>query len=154
LLNQPYLPVPGGLCVTNVLAIWTIHQVASFLAVVALVEDHGLEVYFGNKDDVSQIVIISFIMGVVHLAIHSFLLFRLRYDIMTVEQLKSLCLYKLIVNVMNPFFWISEFDNHLNVERRITVILRIALALAYATGYWLAGTGDKVSNILACEKAD
>lgn len=157
LSDQPYLAVPGCLCLINALATSTF-QVASFLAVVAsvqaLVEDHGLEVYFGNKDDISQIVVTSFMMGVVHLAIHSFLLFRLRYDIMTVKQLKSLCLYKLIVNVMIPFFSISEFDNHLSVDRRMTVALRIALALTYASGYWFAGTGDKVSNILACEKAD
>jgi hypothetical protein len=147
------------LCLTNnALATGILQQVASFLAVVAsvqaLIEDHGLEAYFGSNDDISQIVMTSFMMGVVHLAIHSFLLFRLRCDIMTVKQLKSLCLYKLIVSVMIPLFWISEFDNHLNVDRRITIALRIALALTYASGYWFAGTGGKVSNMLGCEKAD
>jgi hypothetical protein len=142
---------------TTVIVVFT--QVASFLVVFAslqaLVEGHGLESYFvESSGELSQIVMTSFLLGVVHTAIHAVILFRLRFNLMNVHQLKSLCLYKLAVNLLLPIFWFPEDSPLLIVDKRITIGLRTALILTYLGGYWFAGTGERVAKILVGAKAD
>jgi hypothetical protein len=120
----------------------------------ALVEEHGLENYFGVDAVVSQIVITSFLLGVYYLAVHAFLLYRLQSDLMTVKQLKSLCLYKVILHLFVALLWMPELDPVMHVDKRVTIGLRLALALIYGFGYNFAGAGDNVGRILAGEKSD
>ena len=124
-------------------------QAANAIVVVvsfqALIKRHGLVIYFGTEARTSQIFFASYAMGVVHLVLHAFLLFRLRHNLMSQSQLKYLCLYKLIVNLLVPFFWFPEMNPLVQVDTRITVGLRLALTLVYATGFWLAGA-DKITH--------
>jgi hypothetical protein len=133
-------------------------QVASFLVVFAslqaLVEGHVESYFVESSGELSQIVMTSFLLGVVHTAIHAVILFRLRFNLMDVHQLKSLCLYKLVVNLLLPMCWFPEGSPLLIVDKRITIGLRTALTLTYLGGYWFAGTGERVAKILVGAKAD
>jgi hypothetical protein len=121
----------------------------------ALAQDHGLEHYFGvNNGNISQVVLTSFLLGAYYLAVHAFLLYRLRDSVMTVNQLKYVCLYKLIVNLCVPILWLPEFDVVVHVDKWIALGLRIALAFLYGFAFYFAGTGDRMGRIMAAEKAD
>jgi len=121
----------------------------------ALFRLHGMEDYFGDDAPVgSQIFLTSFCLGSFHLAVHAFLLYRLRYNIMEVSQLKYLCFYKFVVNLMVPFFRLPEFDPQIHVDKTVTLGTRLFLAVVYWLGYHFAGLGDTVARILVGEKVD
>ena len=104
--------------------------------------------------DASQIYWTSLYFGLYYLAMHSFLLYRLRYNVMNVPQLKSICYYKFVLNLVVPLFWLPELDAMVHVNKRVTVGTRLFLATVYWLGYHFAGLGDKVGRILVGEKPD
>ncbi len=133
-------------------------KVVSSLFLVAcvqvLVEKQGLANYFDLDSEVSQIFMTSIYMGMYYLAVHAFLLYRLRYNVMDVYQLKHLCFYKFLVNLLVPLFWLPEFDPMIHVDKRVTLGTRLLMATIYWLGYHFAGVGDNVGRILVGEKAD
>lgn len=104
--------------------------------------------------DVTQVFMTSLYLGLYYLAMHSFLLHRLRYNVMDVSELKYICFYKLVLNLVVPLFWLPELDTMVHVNERVTVGTRLVLATVYWLGYHFAGLGDKVARILVGEKAD
>lgn len=118
-------------------------------------ETQGLTTYFDVDSEASQIFMTSFYLGMFYLAMHAFLLNRLRYNVMDVYQLKYLCLYKFLVNLLVPLFWLPEFDSMVvHVDKRMTLGIRLLMATIYWLGYHFAGLGDKVGRILVGEKSD
>ena len=104
--------------------------------------------------EAAQIYMTSLYLGLYYVAMHSFLLYRLRYNAMTVSQLKYICFYKFILNLVVPLFWLPELDSMVHVDKRVTVGTRLLLATLYWLGYHFAGLGDKVGRILVGEKPD
>ena len=78
-----------------------------FLAIAsfqALMEELGLERYYRtdiNGGVVTPIVCFSFTIGAAYVVIHSILVLRIQ-TFLTVLQLRSVCLYKLLVNLLLP----------------------------------------------------
>ena len=120
----------------------------------ALVEAHGLEKLFGDSSGMSEVFLTSFYLGIFHTVIHAFLLYRLRYNVMEAHQLKYVCLYKLVVHLIVPLFWLPEMDPMVHVDKRITLGTRLFLAAIYWLGFHYAGLGDSVAKILVGEKSD
>jgi hypothetical protein len=120
----------------------------------ALVEEHGLENYFGSNSVMSEVFLTSFYLGIFHLVVHAFLLYRLRYNVMEAHQLKYVCFYKFLVHLVVPLVWLPEFDPAVHVDKRITLGTRLFLATIYWLGFYYAGLGDTVARILVGEKAD
>lgn len=121
----------------------------------ALFQEHGMQNYFGDDPSVeSEIFLTSFWLGTFHVATHAFLLYRLRYNIMDVGQLKYLCLYKFVVHSVAPLLWLPEFNPNVHVDKRVTLGTRLFLAFIYWSGYHFAGLGDSVGRILVGEKGD
>jgi hypothetical protein len=120
-----------------------------------LVKRNGLETYFDIDSGISQVFMTSLILGLFYLGVHAFLLYRLRYNIMEVHELKYLCFYKFLLNLILPLFWMPEFDPLVHgVDRSLALFTRVLLATVYFIGYRLAGVGDSVARILVGEQAD
>ena len=120
-------------------------------------EESGLEGYYRTADNngkvVTPIVRFSFTIGAAYTAIHSILLLRIR-TFLTVSQLRSVCLYKLLVNLLLPFIWLPEMSPFLQVNHQIAFAIRASATLTYLFGYLWAGKAEGVSRILTSEKED
>ena len=69
-------------------------------------------------------------------------------------QLRSICLYKLLLNLGLPFVWFPELSPHVVIDQRTSFALRGSLILAYLLGYVGAGKAEGFSRILSSEKED
>lgn len=93
-------------------------------------------------------------MGALYTFIHSVLLFRIR-TFLTVSQLRSVCLYKVIINLVLPFLWMPETESSImKMNYQIALLLRFSVTSTYLSGYVWAGTAEGVSRILTSEKED
>jgi hypothetical protein len=103
---------------------------------------------------VTPVVRISFALAAFYTAIHAVLLLRIR-TFLTMPQLRAVCLYKVIVNIVLPIFWFPERSTSImQVDQRITLTLRAILVLTYLFGYMLAGKAEGFSTILTSEKEE
>jgi hypothetical protein len=113
----------------------------------------GVEQYYAAKT-VTPIVRLSFAFAAFYTAIHAVLLLRIR-TFLTMPQLRAVCLYKVIVNVVLPIFWFPERSTSImQVDQRITLTLRSTLTLMYLFGYLWAGKAEGFSTILSSEKEE
>jgi hypothetical protein len=134
---------------TQVINIFT--AVASFEALFETVG--GVEQYYASKE-VTPVVRLCFALAAFHTAIHAVLLLRIR-TFLTMPQLRAICLYKIIVNVVMPFFWFPEMSTAImEVDQRITLTLRGVLIMTYLFGYLWAGKAEGFSAILTSEKEE
>lgn len=146
---------------------WSIPGMALFVGAVVnslyvvaclqtLMDEERFETYVtvDTDSDATQIYMTSFYFGLYYLAMHSFLLYRLRYNVMNVSQLKYICYYKFVLNLIVPLFWLPELDTTVHVNKRVTVGTRLFVTTVYWLGYHFAGLGDRVGRILVGEKAD
>jgi hypothetical protein len=125
--------------------------VASFEAL--LEKGGGVEQYYASQT-VTPVVRISFALAAFYTAIHAVLLLRMR-TFLTMPQLRAVCLYKVIGNVVLPFFWFPERSTSImQVDQRITLTLRATLILTYLFGYLWAGKAEGFSTILTSEKEE
>jgi hypothetical protein len=113
----------------------------------------GVEQYYASKT-VTPVVRLSFALAAFYTAIHGVLLLRIR-TFLTMPQLRAVCLYKVIVNVVLPMFWFPERSTSImQVDQRITLTLRATLTLMYLFGYLWAGKAEGFSTILTSEKEE
>jgi hypothetical protein len=113
----------------------------------------GLEEYYSDRP-VSSITRVCFAQSAFHTLVHSVLLFRIR-NFLTMPQLRAMCLYKLILNLVLPIVWLPETSPHLNgVDPRLTFGLRGVLVATYLFGFLWAGQAEGVSRMLSSEKED
>lgn len=119
-----------------------------------IMKRHGIQTYVDVESDISQIFMTSLFLALFHLGVHSFLLYRLRYNIMEVQELKYLCLYKFVLNLVLPLFWRPELDSSVHLDKTTTFGVRILLVAIYFVGYRFAGVGDNVARILTGESAN
>lgn len=118
-----------------------------------LLRDGGLRDYY-SRWPVTSVTRISLAQAAFHTLIHSALLFRVR-NFLTMPQLRALCLYKLLLNVVLPAVWLPDMSPHLSgVNLRLTLGLRGALVATYLFGFLWAGRAEGVSRILSSEKED
>ena len=73
-------------------------------------------------------------------------------DSMTLPQLRAVCLYKLVLNLLFPLFWWPEMSPFVQVHQQMILTARIGLTLLYLMGYLFAGKADNVGKILSSEK--
>lgn len=125
--------------------------VASFQA---LFRPHAVEDYYSRSvDEVTPLVRVCFALSAVYTLVHSILLLRIR-TFLNMPQLRTICLYKLLVGLVLPIFWFPELSPHMNVDQRVTFALRAMLVSTYLFGYLWAGKAEGVSRILSGEKED
>ena len=103
---------------------------------------------YGHKKP-SPIATICLTLAAMQTAVLSVLLLRIRY-FLTVSQLRSICLYRVILNV----FYFPELSPSIPVDYRITVAVRVLSTLLYFIGYLWAGKAEGLSRILSSEKED
>lgn len=108
---------------------------------------------FARHEKATSVVRICFTLAAVETAVQAVLLLRIRY-FLSVPQLRTVCLYRVISNVVLPFFWFPELAPSLHVDQRITVAIRVCSTLTYLIGYLLAGKAEGFSSILSSEKED
>lgn len=78
----------------------------------------------GIDKTISSTTKTSFELGILYTLVHTVILMKLR-EIMPVEKLKALCLYKLIVNIAFPLFWFPDLSEFVNVYIPGTIMLRV-----------------------------
>ena len=106
-----------------------------------------------HNEQESPVVTICLTMATMQTAVLSVLLLRIRY-FLTVSQLRSICLYRVILNVALPWFYFPELSPSIPVDQRITVAVRVFSTLLYFIGYLWAGKAEGFSRILSSEKED
>ncbi|GKY95261.1 hypothetical protein MPSEU_000488400 [Mayamaea pseudoterrestris] len=116
----------------------------------------GIEHYYRSQQwfrGLSSLVRICFSLAAVHTVIHSVIMFRIR-TFLNMPQLRTICLYKLLLNLVLPFIWFPELSPHTVVDQRTSFALRGSLIMTYLLGYVLAGKAEGISRILSSEKDD
>jgi hypothetical protein len=114
-------------------------------------EDKGVDHYY--RRGVTSLVYICFSLSAVHTLIHAMILFRIR-TFLTMPQLRTICLYKFLINLILPYFWFPELSPHVVVDQRTSFAIRGSLIATYSLGYYLAGKAEGFSRILSSEKED
>jgi hypothetical protein len=118
-----------------------------------LLREGGLRDYY-SQWPVTSVTRISLAQATFHTVIHSALLFRVR-NFLTMPQLRVLCLYKLLLNIVLPIVWLPDISPHLSgVNPHLTLGLRAVLVATYLFGFLWAGRAEGVSRILSSEKED
>jgi hypothetical protein len=118
-----------------------------------LLREGGLRDYY-SQWPVTSVTRISLAQATFHTLIHSALLFRVR-NFLTMPQLRVLCLYKLLLNIVLPVVWLPDISPHLSgVNPHLTLGLRGVLVATYLFGFLWAGRAEGVSRILSSEKED
>jgi hypothetical protein len=128
----------------------------TFIAIAAfqaLWRDRGLDQYYRKRGSVTSLVRICFALAAVQTLIHSVILFRLR-TFLSMSQLRTVCLYKLVVGLVLPFVWFPELSPHVVVDQRTSLVLRGSLLSTYFLGFFLAGKAEGVSRLLSSEKEE
>jgi hypothetical protein len=115
----------------------------------ALLEESGVEKYY--RDEVTPLIRLAMFMGAFHTGLHSVLLLRIR-TFLSVSQLRSICLYKVVFNIILPIFWMPELSPNIRMNTRIAFSLWICVTLSYLFGFLWAGKAEGVSRILSSEK--
>lgn len=69
-------------------------------------------------------------------------------------QLRTICFYKLLLNLILPFFWFPELSPHVVMDQRMSFMLRGGLIVTYFLGFAFAGKAEGFSRILSSEKDD
>jgi hypothetical protein len=118
---------------------------------------------YGNEVLLSSVVQVCSIMGTVQTAVHSLLLFRIRY-FLTMPQLRSLCLYRVTVHALaialnRLFLHFPATDLELTstlrqMDPRLRMAIRVSSILTYLFGYLCAGKAEGTGRILAGGKED
>jgi hypothetical protein len=108
---------------------------------------------FYRDEKATPVIRVCFTLAAVQTAIQAVLLLRIRY-FLTMPQLRTVCLYRVMVNIVLPFLWFPDLSPTLQVDHRITVAIRICSILTYLMGYLLAGKAEGISSILSSEKED
>ena len=108
---------------------------------------------FYHHEKATPVITICFTLAAMQTAILSVLLLRIRY-FLTMPQLRSVCLYRVILNVVLPWFWFPELSPSIPVDQRITVAVRVFSTLTYFIGFLWAGKAEGFSRILSSEKED
>ena len=144
-------------------------------------EEAGVEGYYTRRDEVvTPRVRRCFGLAALYTLLHGILLLRMR-TFMSMPRLRSICLYKVMVNLILPFYWFPDGENlgsglfsgllgsdsadndvtsssdtlpTLTVDRRITYTIRVCLTTTYLFGYLWAGQAEGFSSILSSEKED
>ena len=125
----------------------------AFLATASLQVLLRNDAHFYHNDKASPVDIICFSLAAMQTAILSVLLLRIRY-FLTMPQLRSVCLYRVVLNVALPWFYFPELSPSIPVDQRITVAVRVCSTLIYFIGYSWAGKAEGFSRILSSEKED
>lgn len=124
--------------------------VASFQA---LTKESGVGEYY-HHDKTTPAILFSFTMGAMFTFIHSILLLRIR-TFLTVSQLRSVCFYKVAVNLVLPFLWMPEMNSSImKINRKLALAIRLSVSSTYLFGFLWAGKAEGVSRILTSEKED
>jgi hypothetical protein len=131
--------------------------VVNFFAATAgcqmLLEEGGVENVYAMKRSATKTVKLCVFLAAFYTTLHGTLLLRMRV-FLTMPQLRAVCLYKLVVNLVLPFLWLPEMSSVLSIDHRIPFAIRGVLTLSYLFGYLLAGQAEGVSRILTAEKDD
>jgi hypothetical protein len=122
-------------------------------SVQVLMSPEGIKQYIAvsQHDEITPVVKATFVLTILHTVIHALILRTLRHT-MTVNQLRATCLYKVILNVCLPLFWMPEMSDLISVQQKSIIGLRVALTLSYILGYLFAGKADNVGRIMSSEK--
>jgi hypothetical protein len=118
-----------------------------------LASPEGIKQYidFSQHGEITPIVKTTFILSTLYTIIHAMILRTLRHN-MTVQQLRRICLYKVVLNICLPLFWIPETSDLLHVHPNMIISLKVALTLLYMLGYVFAGRFDNVGRMMSSEK--
>jgi hypothetical protein len=108
---------------------------------------------FYRHEITTPIIRVCYTLAAVQTAVQAILLLRIRY-FLTINQLKNICLYRVIANLVLPFFWFPELAPTLTVDKRITIAIRVSSTLTYFIGWLWAGKAEGFSRILSSEKED
>jgi hypothetical protein len=119
----------------------------------AILEEGGVEQYFADATAVTSRVRLVFCASAWYTLAHATLLLRIR-AFLTMPQLRTVCLYKLVMSVALPLVWLPEDAGVLVVDRRLTFAIRGSLVLTYLCGFLWAGQAQGLSSILSGEKED
>jgi hypothetical protein len=111
----------------------------------------GAQFYRHKK--ATPVIQLCFTLAAVQTLTQAVLLLRIRY-FLTMPQLRTVCLYRVISNLVLPFFWFPELSPAISVDHRISVAVRICSIVTYFIGYLLAGKAEGLSSILRSEKED
>jgi len=124
--------------------------IASFQA---LYEKDGIQHFLPNGTPVTPIVRICFALSAIYTLGHAVILFRIR-TFLNISQLRTICLFKVILNVIIPFVWLPDASSYLEVDQRLSFAIRTFLTSTYFFGFLWAGKAEGVSRILSGEKED
>lgn len=113
----------------------------------------GLEHYFVLSATITSTVRLGFFFTAYFTTVHAILLLRMR-TFLSVGQLRTVCLYKTLVNLILPIFWLPEFHPLVDRHPILLLVLRISLCSTYLCGYLWAGKAEGVSRMLSGEKDD
>lgn len=114
-------------------------------------KDGGIKTYYSEDGAITSVVRVCFALSAFYTAVHSVLLLRIR-TFLNMRQLRAICLYKFVVNVVLPFFWLPDVDPYVNVDQRLTFSIRAVLISTYFFGFLWAGQAEGLSRILSGEK--
>jgi len=106
-----------------------------------------------GEKDISAISLVCFALSAFYTAAHAVLLLRMR-TFLDMPQLRLVCLYKLAVNFILPFFWLPDLDPRTDVNEPLTFAIRGFLFSTYLFGFLGGGLTEGVSSILSSEKED
>jgi hypothetical protein len=145
-----HVPVINS-CIFHLLQVINIFiATASFQA---MLEKDGVKKYYHDQHQVTHLVRACFCLSAVHTFIHAILLFRVR-TFLNMAQLRTICGYKLIVNLVLPFFWFPELSPNVEVNQLLMFAIRGCLISSYLSGYLWAGQAERFSKVLSSEKTD
>ena len=113
----------------------------------------GLAQYLDSSVVLSSRSTTTFVLATLQSLLTIILLKSLR-DFMTWQQLKAVCLFKLISSLVVALVWyLPEQSSFVKIQHAPWILTaRVGLTLLYLIGYLLAGTADSTARILSSEK--
>lgn len=124
--------------------------VASFQV---LYEKDGIQHFLPEGVSVTPIVRVCFALSAVYTLGHAVILFRIR-TFLNMRQLRTICLFKFLINIAMPIVWLPDTNPLLKVDQRLTFAIRAFVTSTYFFGFLWAGKAEGVSRILSGEKED
>jgi hypothetical protein len=106
-----------------------------------------------DGDQITPIVTTSFVVGIMHSIVNVIIMGSIR-KIMSAEELRVICGYKVVLHVLLPFFWYPEISRFVNVNILTASVFRTFKLAVYGCGYLLAGKADYIGSILRSEKSN
>jgi len=113
----------------------------------------GIMLYLDSsvENQVTPIATTTFALATLQSLLSVILLKSLR-DSMTLQQLRAVCLFKLIWSLVVPLVWLPEQSQFVRVHQKMMMTARIGMTLLYLIGYLFAGSADSMARILSSEK--